>query len=606
MNVDFSGYVTKNDIKCTDGRTIRKGAFQHNDGDVVPLVYQHLINDPSNIVGKIFLENRDDGVYGYGTLNHSEKADIMRELLSHGDITHMSIHANNLTERNGDVYHGDIREVSLVVAGANPGATIEHLSLRHSDGSETEIDDEAVIHHSGLIDSFDGDGQVIDIYHADGSKADDEDDDDLDGETIGEIFNTLTDKQKNVVYAMIGAALEDAKGEDTSDSEVKQSAINEGGNEMKENAFEKQGVVTKGGELSHSDLVSIATEVFNDCKTNKTPFKHALQHAASNYGIENIELLFPEARTISNSPEFVKRRTEWVNEVISGTKKVPFAKIKTMFADITEDEARARGYIKGNQKIEEVFPVMARETSPCTIYKKQKLDRDDILDITTFDVVAWLWAEMRIMIEEEIARAVLVGDGRLVTSADKVKEDCIRPIWSDDDFYAYHMTLSANSSLNDLADAFISVRNHYEGSGRPVTFMSPEAVTDLMIQRDNDGKRMYKTEQELADALRVSRIIEVPLFSGLTREITAEGGSKKTVKLNAIVVNLSDYAIGTNKGGEITRMDAFDIDYNQYKYLLETRISGALTGYHSAIVIETEVNTSGASAQAARMARNAQ
>lgn len=606
MNVDFSGYVTRNDILCTDGRKIKKDAFKHNDGCVVPLMWQHLTNDPSMVLGKIYLENRDDGVYGYGTLNHTEKAENMRELLAHGDITHMSIHANKLVERNGEVFHGDIKEVSLVVSAANSGAVIEHVTLRHSDGTEIDLDDEAVIHHSGFVDSFDGDGQVIDIYDANGQlmHADDEEDDDEDtdddsdsGETIADIFNSMTEKQKNVVYAMVGAAMEE---KESKDSTAKHSDIIEGGNDMKTNPFETQGKVgTVGGELRHSDIVAIATETFNDFHKNKTPFKDALKHAAQSYGIENIEMLFPEAHNLTNAPEFVKRRTEWVSTVISGTKKVPFAKIKTMFADITEDEARAKGYIKGNQKIEEVFPVMARETGPCTIYKKQKLDRDDILDITSFDVVSWLWAEMRVMLEEELARAILIGDGRLVTSADKIKEDCIRPIWSDDDFYAYHMTLPTNANLNDLADAFISVRNHYEGSGRPVTFMSPETVTELMIQRDNDGKRMYKTEAELADALRVSKIIEVPLFNGLTREMTVEGGSKKNVRLNAIVVNLADYAVGTNKGGEITRMDDFDIDYNQYKYLLETRLSGALTGYHSAIVIETEVG--GAAARAAKV-----
>lgn len=596
MNVDFSGYVTKNDVTCSDGRKIRKDAFQHNDGNVVPLVWQHLYNDPEMIIGKIFLENREDGVYGYGALNHTDKAETMRKLLEHGDITSMSIHANKLIERNGEVFHGDIKEVSLVVAGANPEATIEHVTLHHSDGMETELDDEAVIHHSGIIDSFDGDGQVIDLYDQDGTlqHADDEEDGGTsDGETIAEIFDTLTDKQKNVVYAMIGAAVEDASSskttESTEDKTMKQSDIDEGGKEMKTTRpFETNGKVEKKGELTHSELENLAKEVFADCQNNKTNFKDALMHAAKDYGIENIEILFPDAQTVTNAPEFVKRRTEWVSTVLSGTKHSPFSRIKSIFADITADEARARGYIKGNQKIEEVFPVMSRTTTPQTIYKKQKLDRDDIIDITSFDVVAWLRAEMRVMLDEEIARAILVGDGRLVTSTDKIKEEHIRPIWTDDNFYAYHMELAKTATLNDLADAFVRVRNHYEGSGRPVTFMSPETVTDLMLQRDSDGKRLYKTEQELADALRVSKIIEVPIFSGLTRKYTPTGGSEKTVKLNAIVVNLADYTVGADKGGQVTMFDDFDIDYNQYKYLIETRISGALTGYHSAIVIETD------------------
>lgn len=600
MNVDFSGYVTKNDVTCSDGRKIRKDAFQHNDGNVVPLVWQHLYNDPEMIIGKIFLENRDDGVYGYGTLNHTDKAETMRKLLEHGDITSMSIHANKLVERNGEVFHGDIKEVSLVVAGANPEAVIEHVTLHHSDGMETELDDEAVIHHSGIIDSFDGDGQVIDIYNQDDTlqHADEEEpDDESDGETIAEIFDTLTDKQKNVVYAMIGAAVEDASSSKTTNSEsMKQSDIDEGGNEMKTTRpFETNGKVEKKGELTHSELENLAKEVFTDCQTNKTNFKDALMHAAATYGIENIEILFPDAQTVTNAPEFVKRRTEWVSTVLSGTKHSPFSRIKSIFADITADEARARGYIKGNQKIEEVFPVMSRTTTPQTIYKKQKLDRDDIIDITSFDVVAWLRAEMRVMLDEEIARAILIGDGRLVTSTDKIKEEHIRPIWTDDNFYAYHMELAKDSTLDNLADAFVRVRNHYEGSGRPVTFMSPETVTDLMLQRDKDGRRLYKTEAELADALRVSKIVEVPIFSGLTRKYTPSGGSEKTVKLNAIVVNLADYTIGADKGGQVSMFDDFDIDYNQYKYLIETRISGALTGYHSAIVIETDATATTAS-----------
>lgn len=597
MNVDFSGYVTKNDVTCSDGRKIRKDAFQHNDGNVVPLVWQHLYNDPDMIIGKIFLENRDDGVYGYGTLNHTDKAETMRKLLEHGDITSMSIHANKLVERNGEVFHGDIKEVSLVVAGANPEAVIEHVTLHHSDGMETELDDEAVIHHSGIIDSFDGDGQVIDIYNQDGTlqHADEEDDEDeSDGETVAEIFDTLTDKQKNVVYAMIGAAVEDASSSKTTNSEsMKQTDIDEGGKEMKTTRpFETNGKVEKKGELTHSELENLAKDVFTDCQTNKTSFKDALMHAAASYGIENVELLFPDAQAVTNAPEFVKRRTEWVSTVLSGTKHSPFSRIKSLFADITADEARARGYVKGNQKIEEVFPVMSRTTTPQTIYKKQKLDRDDIIDITSFDVVAWLRAEMRVMLDEEIARAILVGDGRLVTSTDKIKEEHIRPIWTDDNFYAYHMELAKGATLDDLADSFVRVRNHYEGSGRPVTFMSPETVTDLMLQRDKDGRRLYKTEAELADALRVSKIIEVPIFSGLTRKYTPSGGSEKTVKLNAIVVNLADYTIGADKGGQVSMFDDFDIDYNQYKYLIETRISGALTGYHSAIVIETDATAS--------------
>lgn len=581
VKVDFSGYVTRNDIKCTDGRTIKKNAFKHYDGQVVPLVWKHLTDDPENILGKVYLENRDDGVYGYGVLNNTSKAQTTKELLRHGDITNMSIHANNLVQRGGDVYHGDLVEVSLVTKGANPGAVIENVSIAHGDGSYTDIDDEAVIHHSGEIDNFGRENLEIDLYDDEEEdflhEDDEKEDDDM---TVEDVINSMNEMQRNVLYALVGAASEDGK------SETKHS--DEGGTDMKTNAFEAQGRATSNNELSHEDIQKIATEVFLDCNNNKTNFRDALRHAAEEYGIKNIEILFPDAKAVNNPPDFVKRRTEWVSTVLSGTKHTPFSRIKSRFADITADEARARGYLKGNKKIEEVFPVMQRTTTPQTIYKKQKLDRDDIIDITDFDVVAWLRAEMRVMLDEEIARAILIGDGRLITSPDKIKEENIRPIWTDDAFYSYKLQLDKDASLNDLADAFIRSRLYYEGAGRPVCFMAPETVTELMLQRDNDGKRMYKTEGELADALRVSKIIEVPLFYNQVR--TDSAGDSKKYALKAILVNLNDYTVGADKGGQVSMFDDFDIDYNQYKYLIETRISGALTGYHSAVVIETETD----------------
>lgn len=603
MKVDFSGYATKAGLKCTDGRTIMKDAFKDCDGNAVPLVWQHLSNDPEMVIGKAYLEHRNDGMYCYGIFNNNPKALATKELLRHGDVDSMSIHANHLVERNGNVYHGEIKEVSLVMAGANPGAKIEHVTLMHSDGFSEELDDEAVIHHSGEVDNFGNEDLHIDFYHADGSIVDDPDDpyiehadeedanddpDENSGKTIEEIVNSMNAEQKQALYALVGAAKASEK------NEAKQS--DEGGTKMKTNVFENQG--TQDKVLTHSDIVAsgiyekIARATFDDCNTNKTNFKDALKHAAATYGIENIEILFPDAKTVADRPEFVKRRTEWVSTVMSGTKHTPFSRIKSIFADITADEARARGYLKGNKKIEEVFPVMSRITTPQTVYKKQKLDRDDIIDITDFDVVAWLRAEMRIMLEEELARAILIGDGRLVTSPDKIKEDNIRPIWTDDPFYSYKLqipTADAND-LNKLADAFISSRNHYEGAGNPVAFMAPETVTDLLLQRDNDGKRMYKTVQELADGLRVTKIIEVPLFYNKVR---TDSTTSKKYALNAIIVNLSDYTVGADKGGQVSMFDDFDIDYNQYKYLIETRISGALTAYHSAIVIETETTASG-------------
>lgn len=594
MNVDFSGYVTKNDVTCSDGRKIRKDAFKHNDGNVVPLVWQHLYNDPDMIIGKIFLEHRDDGVYGYGTLNHTDKAETMRKLLEHGDITSMSIHANKLVERNGEVFHGDIKEVSLVVAGANPEAVIEHVTLHHSDGLETELDDEAVIHHSGLIDSFDGDGRVIDIYNEDGTlqHADDEDEDDeedSDGETVAEIFDTLTDKQKNVVYAMIGAAIEDASSSKSSES-MKQSDIDEGGNEMKTTRpFETNGKVEKKGELTHSELENLAKEVFTDCQTNKTNFKDALMHAAQSYGIENIEILFPDAQAVTNAPEFVKRRTEWVSTVLSGTKHSPFSRIKSIFADITADEARARGYIKGNQKIEEVFPVMSRTTTPQTIYKKQKLDRDDIIDITDFDVVVWLKAEMRMMLDEELARAFLLGDGRLASNDDKINEGNIRPISKEEELFAIQATITKGATEDDTAKAFIraaiKARKDYRGSGQPTLYTTEDMLTDMLLLTDANGRDLYTDEAALARKLRVKEIVTVPVME------TSKGKDDKPVI--GIIVNLQDYNVGADRGGAISMFDDFDIDYNQQKYLIETRCSGALTVPKSAIVFQLTEATSG-------------
>ncbi|MBD5135261.1 MAG: phage major capsid protein [Lachnospiraceae bacterium] len=606
-HVDFSGFVTKNDIKCTDGRTIKNGAFKHCDGMCVPLVWQHCQNDPENILGKIYLEHRDgEGVYGYGIFNNGRKATATKELVLHGDIDSMSIHANKLVERNGEVYHGDIIEVSLVTRGANAGAKIEHVSISHGDGTYTEVDDEAVIHYAGDIDNHGEENLTLDLY-GDGEDPshqlthEDSDDDADEDETIEDIFNTLTDKQKQAVYAIIGAAVADSEDNKTTsekkEDKVKHSdADDEGGNEMRTNAFENQGRVKNSGELTHADIVAngtyadVAKATFDEVFNRNIKFRDALRHAATQYGIENIEILFPDAKSLSNTPELVKRRTEWVTVVMGGTRHVPFSRIKSVFADITADEAKARGYIKGNQKIEEIFPVMTRTTTPQTIYKKQKLDRDDILDITDFDVVAWLRAEMRIMLEEEIARAILIGDGRLVTSPDKISETNVRPIWTDDAFYSYKHQIPAAKSgdVVYLADSFVRARPKYEGRGVPTAFMSPETLTDLLLTRDNNGNRVYKTEQELKDALRVSAIVEVPLFYGLTR---ADDKGKKWA-LNAIIVNLSDYTVGADKGGEISSFNDFDIDYNQEKYLIETRISGALTGYHSAVVIETEATTS--------------
>lgn len=609
MKFDFGGYATKSNLKCTDGVTIRPGAFSDSDGEIVPFVWQHLHDDPSNVLGKAFLQHRDDGVYAYIQLNETEKAKIARELVRHGDVNSMSIYATKIEKSGNVVTHGAIKEVSLVLAGANPGAKIESLSIAHSDGHYEEITDEVVIRHSGEIDEYASLDLDVELYDQNGTPiahADDKKDSEASGESIEDIFNTLTEKQKNAVYAIIGAVASEMDEDDEEEEEttvtekkvVKQS--DQGGNEMRFNAFEKQAgsPEVKKDVLSHSDIEKVAKMTFDECKNGRVNFKDALAHAAATYGIENIELLFPDAQSITKEPQFVRRRSEWVTTVLNGTAHTPFSRIRSRFADITADEARARGYTKGGKKIEEVFPVMQRVTTPQTIYKKQKLDRDDIIDITDFNVVAWLRAEMRIMWEEELARSVLIGDGRLVTSPDKIKEEHIRPIWTDDPFYSYKLQLGASMTNSDLADAFVRSRLYYEGSGRPVTFMSPETVTELMLEKDKDGYRLYKTEAELADALRVSKIIEVPLFYGQKRTVTdpTKADTSKIYALDAIIVNLSDYTIGADKGGQASWAEDFDIDYNQYKYLYEGRCSGALTAYHSAVVIEHEVTASAAAA----------
>ena len=590
MKFDFSGYATKNNLRCTDGVTIRNGAFEECDGNIVPLVWQHLHDDPANVLGKAFLEHRDDGVYAYCQFNNSEKAQNAKELVAHGDINSMSIYATKVVRNGNNVTHGSIKEVSLVLAPANPGAKIEPLSIAHGDGSMEDLEDEFIIRHSGEVDEYAAFDLDIDFYDQYGNvishEDEEEDDDESDGdETVADVFDSLTPKQKKVVYYMIGEALK-GNGNDLEQSD-------EGGNEMYFNAFEQGGAskTPLSKTLSHSEIEKVATMTFDECKKTGS-FKTALQHAAATYGIQDIETLFPDAKDLNARPEFVKRRTEWVSTVLSGTKHTPFSRIRSRFADITADEARARGYIKGNKKVEEVFPVMQRSTTPQTIYKLQKLDRDDIIDITDFDVVAWLRAEMRIMLDEELARAILIGDGREISSPDKIKEEHIRPIWTDDDFYSYKLRIDKDKAedMDELADAFIRSRLYYEGTGRPVAFIAPETVTELMLQRDKDGHRLYKTETELADALRVSKFIEVPLFFGKVREgktnVPEENG--KFFALKAILVNLNDYTVGADKGGAVTTMDDFDIDYNQYKYLIETRCSGALTEYHSAIIIETE------------------
>lgn len=558
---DFSGYATKNDLKCSDGRTIRKDAFKDNDGHSVPLVWQHLHNDSGNVLGHAILENREDGVYTYGKFNDTEAGRNAKLLVEHKDITKLSIYANDLLQQGSDVIHGAIREVSLVLSGANPGAVIDNLSIQHSDGSVDTEATEAIIHTGSDLELPTEEEEMKKddiIEHAE------------DEETVKEVFDTLSDKQKEVVYYMIGAAVEGGEEDDDDDDDVEHS---EGGYAMKRNIFDNTDELVRP-VLSHSDLKSI----FEDAQKTGSLKESFLSHAVE-YGIEDIDYLFPDAKTLTSTPEFIARRMEWVAGVISGTKHTPFSRIKTVGADITADEARAKGYVKGNLKKEEVVKLLKRSTSPTTIYKKQKLDRDDIIDITDLDVVAWLKAEMRVMLDEELARAVLIGDGRDAESDDKIDEACIRPIVSDDNLYAHLVTLAANCSGNDIIEGIIRARTYYKGSGTPTLYTTDKFLIDLLLLKDTLGRRLYTTETELAQALRVSKIVCVEPMEGVDN-------------LVGIVVNLQDYSLGADKGGNISMFDDFDIDYNQYKYLLETRCSGALTKYKSALVIKREDGTS--------------
>ena len=600
---DFSGYATKVGIKCSDGRTILQDAFAHCDGKKVPLVYQHLHNDPKNVLGHAVLENRPDGVYAYCSLNNTEAGKTAKALVQHGDISALSIYANSLVQKSSNVIHGVIREVSLVLSGANPEAYIDNLAFEHSDGSITTDESEAFICAGAII--HDGieipevsdtqDSSEESISHADDKK------DPEDQKTVGEVFDTLNEEQKTVVYTMIAQALETQDGEDEEKEDVKHSNI-KGDETMKKNIFDKDSAATEVRGLSRADLRAI----FNDARQSQSTLKNAflahgyesisdaladyehqdevLAHAAT-YGIDNIGYLFPDARTTTNTPQFIKRDTEWVSKVFGAAKHVPFSRIKTVLADITADEARARGYIKGNEKADEVITLLKRTTDPQTVYKKQKLDRDDIIDITDFDVVVWLRMEMRMMLEEEIARAQLVGDGRLSSSDDKIKEDKIRPIATDDAIYTIEIQIPVAATTAQMIDEIIKGRKQYKGTGTPAFYTTPDVNGDMLLLKDTTGRRLYNTEADLAAGIRAREIIEVPVMENkvvvLTPATVSETGLQK--RLVGISVNMTDYSLGADKGGSISMFDDFDIDFNQFKYLIETRCSGALTMPHSAI-----------------------
>ena len=585
---DFSGYATRVDLKCSDGAIIREDAFKHQNGETVPLVWQHLHNGPENILGHAMLEHRKDGVYAYASFNDSEQGRNAKELVRHGDVKALSIYANKLVRRGVDVLHGAIREVSLVLSGANPGAYIDNVVIAHGDSYETS-EDEAII-YTGL--SFEIQAETIE--HADDSK-----EPDMAEKTVGDIFETLTEEQKNVVYYMIGEALSEAGADD----EAEHSAFYENDDYISHNDGEETITMTRnvfeslahgtpmdeGLTLSHSDIKSI----FADGE-RKNSLKEAVIAHATTYGIENIDMLFPDAKTIGDRPEFIKRRTEWVASVLTDTHHSPFSRIKTILADITEDDARAKGYIKASMKKEEWFTLAKRVTTPQTVYKKQKLDRNDILDITDFDVVIWVKEEMRLMLDEEIAAAALVGDGRSAGDPDKIKSpsptadgEGIRAIALDASYYAYKVEWAA-ADADDIpfVDRVMTSLVDYTGSGSPKLYTSPQILAGLLVERDTLGRRMYSSRAELATAMGVSAIVDIPasILARANFQTTA-GAVTTTHSLKGIVANLRDYTFGSDAGGKTTLFDDFDIDFNQQKYLLEARLSGTLTKPFSAATL---------------------
>lgn len=573
-NYDFAGYATKNDIQCSDGRIIRHNAFADQDGQTVPLVWNHDHMAADNVLGHAVLENRDEGVYAYCTLNNTKQGINARELVQNGDICALSIYANQLKQNGPDVIHGAIREVSLVLAGANPGAKIDFV-MAHSDDSDP---DEGIIYN---------DSEGLELAHADSENAKEEktmeENKQTTEKTVKDVIESMTEEQKNVTYALIGEAIEDTKKELLGDK------YEEGTKEdktVKHNAFENENIEkNEGEELTHSEFV----EIMNDAKR-----KGSVKDAFLEHGITNVGNLFPEHQAVSRVPEVVDRDQTWVGQVMRSVKHTPFSRVKSFYANITADEARAKGYIKGKQKVEEVITALKRTTDPQTIYKLQKMDRDDVVDITDFDVIAWLKAEMRGKLDEEIARAILVGDGRSSSSEDKIDPLKIRPVYGDDATYTIKRTLARAAGADDyaFAKAFIKdivrSRKDYKGSGNPVLYTTEDMLTNMLLIEDTTGRVIYDTIEKLKTALRVSDIVTVPVMENISREDT---GAKKKYNLLGVLVNLADYNVGADKGGAVNMFDDFDIDYNKMKYLIETRCSGALVKPYSAVSFEEEVST---------------
>lgn len=597
MDADFSGYATKAGLKCSDGRIITPEAFKHQDKVTVPLVWQHGHDEPSNVLGHAVLEARPDGMYAYGFFNDTTNGQDAKKLVVHKDIRMLSIYANQLVEKAKTVLHGAIREVSLVLSGANPGAMIDYVRVVHGDDIDL-LEDEAVIYtglefeHSDTVERVVGqdkpDLSSVKNDSAEGSEGETSEDKTasvahasttVDAKTtVQDIYDTLSPEQKDVVHFMIGAALEEAGSSSASHSSDSNENVltNKEGTEMtSHNVFEGDASTGKG-EGAHLTHDQIKTIIEDAQKTGS--FKDSFLAHAQEYGITDIDILFPDAKTVTNAPDLISRRMEWVTKVLDGAKHSPFSRIKSTAADVTAEEARAKGYVKGNKKKDEIIRLLKRVTTPTTVYKKQKLDRDDIVDITDLDVVAWLKAEMRLLLEEEIARAILVGDGREPDDEDKINEDNLRPIAWDDDMYAHAITVPANTTAEGYVESILRARKYYKGTGTPTLFTTDDILTDMILLKDKMGRRLYNTEAELAAALRVDSIVPVEVLEDAT-------------DLLAVIVNMADYTIGADRGGAISMFDDFDIDYNQYKYLIETRISGCLTKPKSAVVLKRTSGT---------------
>lgn len=593
VKCDFSGYATKNDVRCSDNKIIRHGAFAAYDGKTVPLVWQHKHGDVENVLGHADLEVRDDGVYAYAHLNNTDRGRTAREMVRNGDVKAMSIYATHVRAKGNDVVHGELVEVSLVLRGANPGALIDQVSIEHGDDGEeiaaviyTDEDLDFVSHgdedEDFEVEETDDAEEADDVEHAEEEpEADAEGDED--DPTLGEIFDGMTEEQKTAVYAIVGQLVDsvDEEAEESETEEAEDTAHSDTTTEEDDlahkNVFEGSADTQELPVLTHAQVETI----FEDARSSGSLKSAILAHADA-YGIKQIETLFPDAKDLWNTPQFIKRKTDWVESVVGGAKHSPFSRIRTRFADITADEARAKGYIKGNKKEDEVFTLLQRVTTPTTIYKKQRLDRDDILDITDFDVVSWIRGEMKIMLEEELGRAVLIGDGRQASSKDKIKEENIRPIYKEDSLYAPRVILAKPTTTEDVLDSIVRAMDDYDGAGNPTWFAEPHVVTEILLLKDKMGHRLFRSISELADYVGVSKIVKVPLMKGLQRTSAKNG----TVEALGIVVNMTDYTIGADKGGQLFAAEDFDISFNQYHYLLETRLSGALTQPKSAIIIE--------------------